>query len=1276
MTPLRSYSWAPVLVLTLLLFAGCPLVSAPKLVVTPQAGTFSVGERYLELTIRNDGGGVLEWRLEELSRASEDAPYEVNNVSWLIPEATSGRVTTVATLRLEANRVGLPVGLTNNAAVRIIAGADSVVVPIALFVQPRLQVSPNSRNLLMGTSNTEFTIINNGDAETAWTLRFLPDPSNTANDTAFPADFVFPEGATGVLGAGESILVPVQWGSGRTDFGILATSPVGSDVLRVRFTPLFADLTVTPNPIVLYRNVGSDNPEEQPTTSIGIRNVSAQEYSWNLRVAVVADDTATAPISVSASTGTTGPGQTTQVEMQITDVTTIQVGSGAYLLELNVPSTGGALRVPIVVEVTTLPVIAVSEPPQASSTRPEIIDLNLLDFGLTQLQATFWIANIGPRSSDLFFSVRHSEENVENPVIADISPATGNANGDDQDFFIPGTNILVDGVPVTVTIDRSRLTEALTTRTITVQAVDPLTGNVITAVDPVEIDVRIERAPLQIEGATNRSRPPSVLRFVFLLRDTLGRAIPTLTAEDRERLTFFISENDQPLDLNETNRFITGPEDLKVNLVLMLDFTGSMYNAGTEDPTNPLAPGEAIEQVRAAAKDFIDDLPPSYRVAIMYYHKRQQPNRVLHSFSTDRASLKAALDAFSLPPAEHRQSDVFDALTQAVGVLAAEDGAELLPFDEADIRSVVFVTDGRDNASLADAGSVVDAARDNRVRLYPLGYGDNINSADLITLAGETGGHLYDVGNVRNLARVLGNDFGLALSAGTSSPAANRATFVVGNTGTENLSWTASVLEGGPWVSAASIVPAQGVVLPGGAMTVTVTFDSTQIPVNSGAEALIGITSANGEGTVRFTVDVGASNATASSIGIETTDEPGRLWNELQNQIVLTYLTPSQTGGDYNIRVSYEQDDGTTVSGSFEEDAVFIDGTDIAGQISMTTAGITLNPGAADPAGRATAEVYVRTDYVPTGVTFLRLRFFLAPASGEGTPTGAAAVFNANAQMHAEIAPEGLLTGDAAGVGWSLLEEGDGIYVLLTTEDNPLPTGAFGNLLRLTVTGLQDYIDLYAGTSFNPEFFVGMRVDNGALVKPAGPGRPSQTVYFLYPGGPTNPTRRLKVGATSDLAAPALDLFTLAFPGIDPESPFAWDRDEDGIADFNDPFPDDESLPAVLTSPNPFQITLNVGATDIPPQSLTIRNNRLDSFAIQEVTYIIPSDDPEWITQISYGPLQSPTPPGPLAPGASTTINLHVNVSGMPADFYPAELRISTDNVGQETVPVTLVLND
>jgi hypothetical protein len=1240
----------------------------PQLSVSPRAVDF--GNSTTEtVRLTNTGTGTLTWSVEEVTRANPDAPWVTEEIPWLTPETTAGQITTgVTPLRLDANTALLQVGQYNNVGLRFTSnGGDPFVLPISITVEATLSVNPPVVGLDPTATSGSFTVINTGTDQANWTIRFLPDADNPDNSLPLPDDFLV-QPNPGVTPPGESTLVTASWDAGRDDFGLLVQSDAGSPVVEFRFGAALEGLSITPNPITVYfdGSASDGGSIDQVSSTLRLDNLGAVSRSWTLELVSRVNPGGAVPLSVTPSTGNTPAGARSEVAVKVLDdaqASEVATGSGNY--DIIARSGDGFLIIPVIVELFSLPEIAISEPPSPTSTRPEILDLDLLDFGTEEIQQEFWIANIGPRDSQLFFEITHEDQGSEQPLIIDVTPLSGDTNGPDEDFFYPGENFLIDGQPVTVTVDRSAMEEDVETREITIRAVDA-EGNVLDPVEPQTVTVRVARPPLKVEGQLNRSRPPYLLRFVFLLRDAIGQVIPTMTQDDRDRLTFTISEDDRPLDLDETEIYLEGPENLKTNLVLMLDYTGSMLNAGTQSTVDPRDQGDAIEVMKASALKFLDDLPPSYRVQIMYHFDRQQRDRLIHPFSTDRASLKEALSAFTLPPALSGVTTIRDALIDAIDDLAAEDSGDVLPFDEADVRAVVFLTDGLDNASVATETDVETAADDNRVRLYPVVYasGDQVNAAAMLTLAEGSGGHLYTAPQVSQLERLLANERGLTLSNSTIT-GDNLAVFRITNSGTTALNWEITPDPDAGWIS--NVVPNRGVTNPGASAVVTVQLN----PGGEIADSLlqgalkIATTPDNGSGTVTIRAQLTGNTAMAEDIDITLDDPPGTIWNELRNQIVLTYITPSQVGNQYNIQVSYEVDDDTSITGEFEEDGVFFPGDILAGQLSLTTAGIETNPSAADPADRFRAEVFLRADYSPRDVSKFKVRFFtLVP---EDVPAGAEAAL-AQSNLTVELATDGLLVDeDPFAPTWRLLSEGDGVYRMLTEEDNPLPYGAFGDLLKLTFTNLGPFVALFDGTARDPEFLVEMRADNDIYFSPASGGSPSQTKYFLYPAGPTNPARRLSVSIESDLAAPSRTVADLADPGIDPEAPFAWNRDEDALSDFNDPFPDDEDLPGTLVFPNPFEIE-----SDVDTFTLTLTNDRLDTFGWA----IDPDSVPPWISGITYG--AGGLPEGqrntPLAPGESETINFTVDRTGLGDGFYQAALLLESDVFVTEEIRLTLVV--
>lgn len=1256
----------PALAAISLLLAGCP--PNPLLEVSPKALSFGDAGASLSLDIMNRGGGQLRWTLEEVVRAGEGAPWVAGEIPWLDTSIQAGETAVLSKVRLTANRQGLAVGAYKNAGLRIRSNGGEAVVPVSLNILPTLTVSPARVALAPGAVSGRFNMVNLGTREAAWRVRYLENPNDPGSVQDLPADISVDPNPGSTL-PGEPTPINVQWSAARqSNFALYVESEAGSSVVSFVFGAVLEGLEVRPSTVTLFLDttppVEDQPPVEQVASSLRISNISARTRPWLIQVISRGNPTATPPIAVTPGSGSTAPGQTSTVKVKVSNAAQVVIGSGNYeLLVYEEGSTDRFVVVPVIVEARLLPKIALSEPPQLASSRPEIMPVTVLDFGREEIQQTFWVANVGPRNSRLYFRVSDSDDEVSEPLIADISPLTGGANGEDgnaADFFHPDIpNLLIDGVPITVTIDRSRLREDVEFRTITVEATDDTFQNVLDPVEPKSIQVRVERQPLTIEGALNRSRPPYVTRFVFLLRDSANQVIPTRSPEDLERITFTISEDDTPLDLSETNQFVEGSENLKVNLVLMLDYTGSMYNAGTGAG---LAPGEAVGLVNNAAKNFLDDLPSSWRVALMYYNDRQQSNRLLHSFSTDRESLKAALDAFSLPPSLFGVSDIRDALMDGIDLLVAEDANDTLPFDDADMRAILFISDGYDNASVTTLNDLTSTAWDNRVRLYPLGYnsGQQVNTVDMLLMAKESNGHFYSAGNVRNLTRLLGNVKALQLEP-SNITGVNRVYFKVTNAGDSTINWRVEGQAAIPWID--SVTPALGSLTPGASSTLTVLLDPGLAPPDSTVAETLQILSDNGNATASIQMTVrGVPNA-IESVSLDLRDEPGIIWGELRNQIVLTYLTPKQAGAAYAIRAEYRQPDGRNIAGIFEEDGVFFPGDIRAGQIAMSTTGLFVQPNNPDPDDAVRAEVYVRTDYVPRNVSQFKMRFFLTVP--EDTPPAAAAALSA-AQMRVELAPQGLLVGrDIFNPSWRLLSQGDGIYVMLTEQENPIPYGAFGDLLKITLTDLKAFVDAFAGLPRQPEFGLEMRLDNDIYVSPASPGHPSLTRFFLYPAGPVNPGRYLTISALPDLAPPAQYAVDLADPGIDPEAPQAWDRDRDGLPDFDDPFPDNPGRPGSLVTPNP--VEMGAAVTII---TLRVRNNRLDSFT--------------WIPVLAVeagSPLEgrlfldAPGAGSRLFPGESATFNVSIDRSGLPAAYYrDAEIWLDSDRFGREIVPVTVVV--
>lgn len=718
----------------------------------------------------------------------------------------------------------------------------------------------------------------------------------------------------------------------------------------------------------------------------------------------------------------------------------------------------------------------------------------------------------------------------------------------------------LNGRFVNVTISRDGIENDLEFRDLWVGAVRSwdTQGNPIIDPDiaPSRVQVRVT-ASAYVEGAINRSRPPSLSRFVFLLRDKRGVAVNAADPLIKDQIDFAIEEDGNPIDLDESERYITGPENLKTNIVILLDFTASMYMAGVNDPVNPLEPGQAMEQMVQAAKQFILDLPASYRIAIMEYHDRNQPSRIIQGFNTDKVALAEALDSFSMPPAEHGSSQILDAVHEACVLLENDDASVVLPFDEADVRSVVFVTDGHDTSSVNELSDVIDFAQDARVRLYPIGFSGRfsnpVNTEALLPLAAETGGHAFYAPQVSDLTRLLDTEEGLFFGRVTYSLSARTGTIPIQNNTTSNMAW--QVASSASWLSvspSSGTIPAlfrseDGTIVEPGVRNAVVTVASG---LDAGDyEGTITIHSAAGDATVLATTTIEDDGSVAALRLLPQTDVDGRIWGELQGQIVLTYtsLFAGDNNHTYNITATFPDSRGNMASASFEKDGIYFSGDVRAGQVSLVTAGL-------DASG--TAEILVRLDYAPRNITQFRFRFipFVSQTLSPGlTPAEHTALLD---QLQTQLANGAIeISSDSPVSGWRLISEGYGIYAIVTEPDDDLPFATFGTLLKIRFTDLLPDPSLLDATRFG----LAMQMDNALYYSPASASQPSLTKYFLFPGCKLNPGAFLTVGTQSALATPVASVFDFTEP-IDPEEPGIWDRDGDEWEDFDDSDPDDSDV--------------------------------------------------------------------------------------------------------------------
>lgn len=218
-----------------------------------------------------------------------------------------------------------------------------------------------------------------------------------------------------------------------------------------------------------------------------------------------------------------------------------------------------------------------------------------------------------------------------------------------------------------------------------------------------------------VEGAPSEEKIAYDVTAYVSVADSTGNPIKDLTADD-----FTLAEDSQQVTILSADL----APDAPINLVLLLDTSGSMSGSG-------------IEAAKSAASNFIAGLGNDDRVALVTFDD-ETTTRI--DFTTDH---RAARDELELVDATRGAGTcLYDAAYQAVQMIATVPSGR---------RAVVLFTDGVDEksgggaCSIHTADDVIRLATESGTRtpLYTLGMGSKVDQKNLQLLAQDTGGRFF-----------------------------------------------------------------------------------------------------------------------------------------------------------------------------------------------------------------------------------------------------------------------------------------------------------------------------------------------------------------------------------------------------------------------------------------------------------------------------------------------------------------------------------------------------
>ena len=200
----------------------------------------------------------------------------------------------------------------------------------------------------------------------------------------------------------------------------------------------------------------------------------------------------------------------------------------------------------------------------------------------------------------------------------------------------------------------------------------------------------------------------------------------------------------------------------RATVAVMIDISRSMS-------AQDVAPSR-IEAAQDAAKEFVDSLPKTFNVSLILFAGHIELQTVP---TTDRATIKAAIDAIELAPA----TAIGDGINSALDSLTYAPPDPNHP-DEPAPGAIVLLSDGYTNVG-TDSAQAAQTAKEQGVPIYTIAFGTPegyvyeeqtrvpvpVNHAELSQIAKISGGKKYsaqsgsDLRQVyQTLARALGYD--------------------------------------------------------------------------------------------------------------------------------------------------------------------------------------------------------------------------------------------------------------------------------------------------------------------------------------------------------------------------------------------------------------------------------------------------------------------------------------------------------------------------------------
>lgn len=200
---------------------------------------------------------------------------------------------------------------------------------------------------------------------------------------------------------------------------------------------------------------------------------------------------------------------------------------------------------------------------------------------------------------------------------------------------------------------------------------------------------------------------PAKVSILFKVEDDNGTPISGLNEND-----FIIRDDERPdSEFESRKRIVPIPDDRFMNsIALVLDFSGSIIESGN------------LGALKTAVKAFVTGVSSAEAVEVgIWWFDGTSSIEQLAPFSSDFESLNRIIDDITSDIPSDNSTNLYGAVVQGIDVVEARLVENRQTDDITAVGSVIFLTDGTDQAARESRQRAIDDARETRLNVYTVG---------------------------------------------------------------------------------------------------------------------------------------------------------------------------------------------------------------------------------------------------------------------------------------------------------------------------------------------------------------------------------------------------------------------------------------------------------------------------------------------------------------------------------------------------------------------------